>query len=151
MDTLLPSDTQNGSFKKGRSERWLLCSLAFGQRQLTAEHCCACFPSALLHPHAPPSSIPCVVTLHHVLGISLLSPPWKNTDSDLKNSKHFSATLPSSEGLLTPRASVLNTENTKKLRSCRCKVELVFFFFPLKSLSKKCGSSFRRVQSLAFP
>lgn len=25
------------------------------------------------------------------------------------------------------------------------------FFFPLKSLSKKCGSSFRRVQSLAFP
>lgn len=41
--------------------------------------------------------------------------------------------LPSSGGLVTPRASVLNTENTKKLRSRRCKIELVF----LKRLSKK--------------
>lgn len=41
--------------------------------------------------------------------------------------------LPSSGGLVTPRASVLNTENTKKLRSRRCKIELVL----LKRLSNK--------------
>lgn len=35
--------------------------------------------------------------------------------------------LPSSGGLVTPRASVLNTENTKKLRSRRCKIELCLF------------------------
>lgn len=46
-------------------------------------------------PRAPPSSSPCVVTLCHVLGISLLPPPRKNTDNDLENSKHFSALLPS--------------------------------------------------------
>lgn len=46
-------------------------------------------------PRAPPSSSPCVVTLCHVLGISLLPPPQKNTDNDLENSKHFSALLPS--------------------------------------------------------
>lgn len=43
--------------------------------------------------------------------------------------------LPSSGGLVTPRASVLDTENTRKLRSRRCKIELVFFF--LKRLSKE--------------
>lgn len=46
-------------------------------------------------PRAPPSSSPRVVTLCHVLGISLLPPPRKNTDNDLENSKHFSALLPS--------------------------------------------------------
>lgn len=76
---------------------------------------------------APPSSSPRVVTLCHVLGISLLPPPRKNTDNDLENSKHFSALLPSSGGLVTPRASVLDTENTKKLRSRRCRILLVFF------------------------
>jgi len=46
-------------------------------------------------PRAPPSSGPRMVTLCHVLGISLLPLPRKNIDSNLENSKHFSALLPS--------------------------------------------------------
>ena len=33
-------DTQNGSCKKGKSERLRLCSHTFSWRQLPAEHCC---------------------------------------------------------------------------------------------------------------
>lgn len=39
-DTLPPPNTQNGSCKKGKSERLQLCSHTFSWRQLPAKSCC---------------------------------------------------------------------------------------------------------------
>lgn len=102
----------NGSCKKGKSEGLQLCSHAFSQRQLWTERChlwlSSPSPSSPLQRSLAWSPSAMCLEFHCCLRLGKIQIMISRTANI--SLRYF---LPSSGGLVTPRASVLNTENTK--------------------------------------